>query len=79
LQALEQLPARSETTAEGPAEISPVCFEVRDKLAARFLFAEGIEIGPWSRRLTKPLRSTKRCSRKLAGSAPDRKLAWKRP
>jgi hypothetical protein len=63
---LEQLPGRSETTAEGPAEIPRVYFEARDELAARLLFAEGIEIGPWSRRLTKPLRSTKRCLRKLA-------------
>ena len=51
---MSELRKKSEPMVEGPAEAPPVYLDARRELAARYLFGEGVEIGPLHQPLAIP-------------------------
>lgn len=51
---MSELRSQEKSRLTGPAETPPVYFDARRELAARFLFGEGLEIGPLHQPLTMP-------------------------
>lgn len=51
---MSEFRSQTEQALSAPAEAPPVYFDARRELAARFLFGEGLEIGPLHQPLTMP-------------------------